>query len=262
MNTMYETSKAFENADNYQDRIVAFVDVMGIKNRMKQAATPKDLKMYATLLNGQANQPFAEGKLHITMFSDCMYIICEKQYLDHLVCQLANMAYTMLMNRLPTIHINEDESHWSEIDWDCFKLRGGITYGKVFVVDQAAKDKGILLNTNIVLGQAPITAYELESSKAIYPRIITDNSFIGLLNNLGKSPEEYFFTKDEKDSFFYLDFLDYMCQGKREGSVVFSLLNGCIEYIKKELDHALLKNNAKLAGQLLWYIRYLESHLC
>ena len=46
------------------------------------------------------------------------------------------------------IHINEDGSHWSEIDWDCFKLRGGIIYGKVFVVDQAAKDKGILLNTN------------------------------------------------------------------------------------------------------------------
>ena len=59
-----------------------------------------------------------------------------------------------------------------------------------------------------------------------------------------------------------MDFLDYMCQGKREGSVIFSLLNGCIEYIKKELDYALLKNNAKLAGQLLWYIRYLESHLC
>ena len=31
MNIMYETSKAFENADNYQDRIVAFVDVISDK---------------------------------------------------------------------------------------------------------------------------------------------------------------------------------------------------------------------------------------
>ena len=261
MNIGADTMKAFSDAGSFQDRIVAFVDVMGVKNKMQHANTPSDLTMYATILNSHAHQPFAEGKLHISMFSDCMYIVTEVQYLDKLICLLSNFAYTMLHNRLVTIIPDGKGSFNDIIDWDCFKLRGGITYGKVFVLDEAAKNKGILLNTNMVLGSAPIRAYELESTKAIYPRIIVDDLFVAMLNELGKEADECHFTRDSEDGYYYLDFLDYMCMGNREKTRIFDLLGGCIDYIKAELDQALIKNNAKLVGQLLWYIRYLEKYV-
>lgn len=261
MNIGADTMKAFTDSGSFQERVVAFVDVMGVKSKMQHASSPSDLKMYATILNSHANQPFAEGKLHISMFSDCMYIVTEVQYLDLLICQLSNMAYTMLHNRLVTIIPDGKGSLNDTIDWDCFKIRGGITYGEVFVLDQAAKDKGILLNTNIVIGSAPIRAYELESTKAIYPRIVVDDLFLDMLKKSNKKPRECYLTRDSEDDCYYLDFLDYMCMGKRKETHVFDLLGGCIEYIKAELDQALLKNNAKLVGQLLWYIRYLEKYV-
>lgn len=259
MNKAFDTMKLFNNSQNYQNRIVAFVDVMGVKNKMLSVEKPNDLKMYSTILTSFADQPFAKDKLHISMFSDCMYIIAEEQYLDTMINFLANFSYTMLFNRISTI-INENSNIRCEIDWDCFKLRGGITYGKVFVLDQEAKNQGILLNSNIVLGPAVIKAYELESTKAIYPRIIADENFIRLIHNLQKETTDFYFTQDSNNDFYYLDFLDYMCQGKRKSAHVFDLLDGCINYIKAELEESILNKNAKLSGQLLWYIRYLESY--
>ena len=261
MNIASDTMKIFDESEEYQDRIVTFIDVMGVKNKIKHSKKPSDFRMYATILNSYAHQPFAEGKLNITMFSDCMYIVSETQHLDQLICLLANFAYTMLMNRLPTITVNEDGSFTSKIDWDCFKLRGGITYGKVFVLDHAAKNAGIHLNTNIVLGPAPLMAYELESSKAVYPRIIADDCFISLIENLNKKPEDYYFTKDPDDNCYYIDFLNYMCRGNQKNTKVFELLDGCIEFVKQELDTALGNGNERLTKQLLWYIHYLESYV-
>lgn len=33
------------------------------------------------------------------MFSDCMYLITEPQYIDQLICLLSNFAYNLLVNR-------------------------------------------------------------------------------------------------------------------------------------------------------------------
>lgn len=255
----YETMKAFEGADEFENRIVAFIDVMGMKNRLASVTRPDELRWYATIMNMFAHQPFAEGKLHVTMFSDCMYIVTERQYIDQIICLLANFSFRLLNNNVPEIIVHGDGSHHTINHFDCFKLRGGITYGSVFMLDEEAKKRCITLNSNILLGKAVMGAYELESTKAVYPRIIVDDHFLSLMEEMGKTPGQYFLVQENGQ--YYLDFLDYMCQGKRTGSGVLYSIEHWISYVEDEIKTALVTKNAKLVGQLLWYKEYLQKHM-
>lgn len=259
MNIATDTMKAFKGADEFQNRIVAFVDVMGMKNKMLQAKKPEDFQVYSTILNMFANQPYAKGKLRVSIFSDCMYVIAKKEFADYVINFLANFSYTLLSSNTPIINVHPDGSYDAINHLDCFKLRGGITYGKVFALDEAAENNGLLFHSNIVLGPAAIKAYLLES-EAVYPRIIVDENFLQLIEDMGKTTDEYYLIRDDETD-YYLDFISYMCKGRRENSIVIQCLESYIDFIKEELEEALHKNNAKLVGQLLWYIKYLQRQL-
>ena len=260
-NPAAEAWDAFSTDSKYQDRIVAFVDVMGVKNRVVKSDKPTDFKMYTIILNMFANQPFAEGKLHISMFSDCMYIVADKEHIDLVINLLANFSHRLLFNNFPLVTVNPDGSFITENRYDCFKLRGGITFGKVFSADEEAKKRGIALHSNILFGQGVVDAYILESKYAVYPRIIVDDKFLALMEAQGKSKSDYYLRKDTDEKYYYLDFLNYMCQGKKENSkLVLSGLDECICFVSAELKKALREGNAKLSGQLLWYKQYLKAH--
>ena len=140
-------------------------------------------------------------------------------------------------------------------------MRGGITFGEVCSIDEEGKKNGFDLNSNILIGKGITKAYELESKESIYPRIIVDDNFLNLINATGKRYSDYYLIKDANNKYYYLDFLDYMCQGKRENSLALYGLEDCISFVTNELNVALNKGNAKLVGQLFWYKQYLESHL-
>ena len=117
------------------------------------------------------------------------------------------------------------------------------------------------MHSNILFGQGVVDAYTLESKCAVYPRIIVDNKFLTLMEEQGKSKSDYYLRKDANEKYYYLDFLDYMCKGKRENSkMILYGLDECICFVSEELEQALCGGNAKLSGQLLWYKRYLETH--
>lgn len=255
-NPGYDTSKTFEGIESFQERIVAFVDAMGIRERMKNANTPQDLKAFSQLMYMFGNQPFAYDKIQSVMFSDCMYLVAEPQYVNQLICLLSNFAYNLLVNRTTSINCNLDGTINDEIRWDCIKLRGGITYGKVLVLDEEAKKKKINSNFNMVLGPATIDAYNLESKLAIYPRIIIDDSFLTLLKQLNLPCIEHCFVRDDIDDIFYLDFWRYMFKGEK-GPLDF--LSGCIEYVNNEYRVANEAGDTKLIIKLKWYIDYLEK---
>lgn len=256
-----ETMETFSEDSKYQDKIVAFVDVMGVKDRIVKSDKPQDFEMYTTILNMFANQPFAEGKLHISMFSDCMYIVANKEHIDLVINLLANFSYRLLFNNIPLITVNPDGSILNENCFDCFKLRGGITFGKVFSIDEEAQKKGAVLHTNALFGQGIVDAYTLESKFAVYPRIIVDDKFLTLMKEQEKTIADYYLRRDENEKCYYVDFLDYMCAGKRENAErVLNGLDECISFVAAELNKALSAGNARLSGQLLWYKQYLEAH--
>lgn len=96
MNLPFETMKSFDSDVTYKKRIVAFVDVMGMRNRIAQSSKPQDFKMYATILSMFENQPFAEGKIHISAFSDGAVCHCMSSILsDRLLVKKYGMIRSM-----------------------------------------------------------------------------------------------------------------------------------------------------------------------
>lgn len=256
-NPGYEADLVFEKIE-YKNRFVAYVDVMGVKNYMREAKDPNELKLFSQLMHMYANQPFADGKVNVILFSDCMYLVAEEQYLDQLICLLAIFAYNLLVNRENHVVVNLDGSIQSSITWRCLKLRGGITYGKVISLDEEAQSKNLPYSFNMVLGPAALEAYELESTKAVYPRIIVDDAFLKYCTENSVSLEKYYLSRDAESDYYYLDFWNYMFKGGRGPD---DFLEGCIEYTKKELIEAKEKRDPKLVGQIYWYIDYLERQL-
>ena len=256
-NPGYEADLVFKEIE-YKNRFVAFVDVMGVKNYMREANDLNELKLFSQLMHMYANQLFAYGKVNVTMFSDCMYLVAEEQYVDQLICLLANFAYNLLVNRESHVVVDLDGSIQSSITWRCLKLRGGITYGKVISLDEEAQRKNIPYSFNMVLGPVALDAYKLECTKAEYPRIIVDDAFLKCCTEKSVSLERYYLSRDIETDYYYLDFWSYMFKGKCGPK---DFLEGCIEYTKKELKEAKEKRNPKLVGQIYWYLDYLERHL-
>ena len=71
------------------------------------------------------------------------------------------------------------------------------------------------------------------------------------------SCNDCYLIKDDPEDYYYLDFWRYMFKGKNGP---YDFLSGCLGYIRNELTEAINARNAKLAGQLLWYIEYLERY--
>lgn len=256
-NPAYDATKVFEGTEKYKERVVAFIDVMGVKNRMQSVKEPGGFEMFSRLMYMYGHQPFAEDTIETIMFSDCMYLVADPQYLESVLCLISNFAYNLLMNRTVEIKMTGKEIIETP-KWDCMKLRGGITYGEVLVLDEEAKKKRIQFNSNIILGPAAVNAYTLESSKAIYPRIIADSSIERLIENNNMILSDYCLMKNSEDDYCYLDFCKYMF---KHGGEPKDLFEGCFEYVKNELDSALKTGNAKLVGQLYWYLNYLEKYV-
>lgn len=255
----YQNVDVLFNSGEYEKRIVAFVDVMGMKARMANAREPKDFTMYVSAMSLFANLGYLKGKLHVTMFSDCMYIVADKLYIDYVISMLANFAYKLLFNISFSIDKDKQGNYTSFHETlDPYKLRGGITYGEVFVLDEEAEKRNITSHSNILFGPAVIRAYSLESTIAVYPRIIVDDAFLQLMDEMKKKKETHYIVEESGE--YYIDFLDYMCHGIRE-SLVLERLPSYIEFIDGEIQEALKMKNSKLIGQLLWYKQYLEKHL-
>ena len=48
----------------------------------------------------------------------------------------SNFSYNLLVNRISIIEGQVEGGIEEKIMWDCFKLRGAVTYGKVLVLDE------------------------------------------------------------------------------------------------------------------------------
>lgn len=193
----------FDTKYNYEERFVAFIDILGFKDIIKVVesnlnADNSQLKTVKSILNFMleeteeshysADLPVYElrddkmyerelGNPRLTYISDCM-IISTDGNLD---------GFKALSRKLHKIS--------ADLAVDGVFCRGAITKGKVFHHGQ------------ILFGSAYVKAYQLEQT-AIYPRIIVDPDIIDVFDyskvKVPLSPA--FYSKDESDGLFYLNF--------------------------------------------------------
>jgi hypothetical protein len=179
----------------YQDRIIAFIDILGFKNIIDNE-TPKKIASYISLLKSTDPSRFRmiESKerldLQITYFSDCIvisYLPDETQNnsqinsdFSHFISTLLSLQYLMIRDHNQTV-------------------RGAICQGN------------LIHTLEFCFGPALVDAYISESKKTIFPRLYIDSALVEKYSeqrnfyNTLTSEGNYFFLDPIKQLFNYLN---------------------------------------------------------
>lgn len=182
----------------YEKRVVTFIDILGYKNIIKE--TEKDNVQAVKLLEvmnsiSEEQKRNYEGDFsqstigkEISIFSDSIVISYPIQLGGSLFYILMDLIYLQM-----------------ELICKSILFRGAVVIGDLYH------------DRNIIFGPAMVKAYELESEKAIYPRIIIEKNTIGegikfkASQNTYEYEAEYILSLLRKDYDGYY-FLDYMRQ--------------------------------------------------
>ncbi len=177
----------------YKDCYVAFLDILGFKNIVKEQDCDyiyetmnklHDLTKHSLNFNGFDIMAYEKIK-HIIL-SDSIVVYIESDIEDAFVA-LMHVCYLL-------------QQHLASLEYPIF-LRGGITKGPLCFDD------------TIIFGNALTQAYLLENNIAVYPRII----FTGNILDEGRKNAKYLFPeidglgvmyKIDKDELYYIDYFD------------------------------------------------------
>lgn len=180
----------WSNTVKYQERIVAFLDILGFKSMMRN--TSIDITPIAGILTS-INETFFDNKKHskanlggieITSISDSIVISIQysiKGSYDKLI-RMVSAIITLLADHNMVI-------------------RGGISRGPLYH------------SNNVVFGPAFVQAYELHEQFAVYPRCIIDKVVEDDLLILGKQKKGVFnYFLEDFDGMKYFDFFLYLIE--------------------------------------------------
>lgn len=227
----------------FEERFIAFVDILGFKEIVKKAA--KDVT-YQDKVSGILNyiakirtdNYYGEWAKYgvcndVAVFSDSIVISypCNRRDGDGLFYLLIDLVHLCLILTRNGIFV-----------------RGGITVGSV-THDQ-----------NISWGPAFVEAYEMEDKNAIYPRIIIDKKAIDRGKELYSQRYPYDKNGDDLDKLIELDedgayYLDYLSQWEEfdesDEYIVW------LDYIRVNIEEN-LKNAScpRIKMKYVWYAHY------
>lgn len=209
-----------------QELFVGFVDILGYKEKINNENKISEVAVLPYLLY----QYHTESKNDLTtfFFSDCMYIVGSQ---IEKVLELIACLYCQMLVASPK-ELSKDE--YSNINL----LRGGVTYGKVWIEE----------SLNLIIGPAVVRAYELESNEAKYPRVLIDEECI--------IDRKKLCVKYDEDRKLYFDFLEFLTTSNRKPTIPKLKL---IEYLRKCIENDQTEEAVKEKDE--WYIRYLQRSL-
>ena len=169
-----------------EDRIIAFLDILGFKALIECAEKANDYTKLSNLIT-KSNKIFsmlnAREDFQFTQFSDSFVLSCEIDRMEH------SMLFIMDLRDLIDLFLSEN-----------ILLRGGVTIGKV------------IHSKKLLMGPAMNRAYELESKFAKYPRVIIDMDLFDYWETcLYEYNVENMFTVFKDDDGLY--FIDYINKG-------------------------------------------------
>lgn len=260
----------------YDDRVVAFVDILGFKEIVLRSAADPDLvrrihnaldlrrdnfaKLFAAEV-GLDREPNSFDDLFHT-FSDCIVISVRPTVEE--VGLLVFMAFRICRQLLT----------------NGFLSRGGVARGKLLHRvnghSELPKDSdGLVAPVPMVFGPAFIEAYNFESAHADGPRVILQNAVWQLIDqHCEQQPHTKLaaFLRDHVrravDGPAYIDiFADFQSSGRfynsrrdldSEISVIHSHICGALDHAADKPHH--FKKNAQLARQFNTAIRLSERH--
>ncbi len=146
--------------NNYENRIVLFLDILGFKKIIdetieKEKENFKKTSFLIETINEMikiAELTPKETTKNVTQFSDSIVISFKADDVKEIPKLLHNLQ--RLISNLLSREI---------------LCRGAVSYGKLYH------------NKNLIFGPALVDAYETESKAALYPRVILDNSVLDIM---------------------------------------------------------------------------------
>lgn len=234
--------------NGYEEKIVCFIKIMGMKNRIDNSESYIDLQTVYGIEKQFVDNPSVErDSLNLAVFTDCMYIVADRECIDHVFGFIAKLAYNFLVNAKCNLEVKEGQTDI----YDCIKVRGGITYGDVLIPYKEKSSK----MSNVFSGPAIKAAYILESQEAVYPRVIVDKE---ILENLECSKDKEYLVCDDENDYYYLDFLKYI--GKKGLDRSWEI-GKYVDFVNSEMEDASKCADDKLTEKLSWYKSYLERYI-
>ncbi|MGC9337906.1 MAG: hypothetical protein ACP5EQ_07420 [Candidatus Cloacimonadia bacterium] len=232
--------------NSYQNKYVAFADILGFENLVNRTAEPDPEVPLAKMLSALdiPNEVKLEGIIlgrvgditeashRLSTFSDCLAISTEatEKGLMNLLFHLRAIAFRLLKLG--------------------YLLRGGIAEGALYHEDGK------------IVGPALVDAYNLEKNVAKYPRIIVDSRIVTKAKRW-KPPLDTIFkrlTRDDGDGYSFVHYLwaIRMAADSDQGFI------GDWEHIVSEIGDFVECEKRRLAGEenhlpkILWFEKYFE----
>ena len=221
-----------------QQHIVAYIDLLGFKNAIKQE---ENLEIIEGMLNNIQQYNDSHASISTIKFEDFEENICNPAVLcvsDSIIISYPTITCTIdvILNSLCMLMVSlADIALCSG-----FLIRGGVAKGNMYHLNK------------IIFGKAYNRAYTLESEIANYPRIIIDKDVID--DKQVRNPEfiKSFYAEDI-DGLYIMNFIQYLSSGSNFNKYL-TIINNTI--------NALEEGNIKSLVKWRWFKHhFLKSHL-
>lgn len=229
------------NVDTYEDRVVAFIDILGFKNLVREGRVSTILDAMEIIKRRIYEiEGVRKAQVDISQFSDCLILSApnDQDGLPHLIHFVSLIASELFLNGI----------------W----CRGGITTGQMY-------HKG-----SVAFGEALIDAYNLESQLAIYSRILitweTADRYIEFRNDgqpRYKLRSRGNFFRQDFDNNLHLDiFSPMMSLPQSSGTIKETTVKTVHGHIMAQIDASEKIDIKKIQSKLFWlssYMRYVDE---
>lgn len=219
-----------------KEYVIAFIDILGAKQKIKQ-----DVDESLNIVHNAYTEAIDfldalySGKIdvfrpQVKIFSDNIVVAVPTDIKDRTAALMSVMIYAGLIQH-QFLH-------------NKYLVRGGITLGEFFIDDV------------MLWGTALTRAYEIESTVAIYPRIVLDPNLVGAVKLFENKLLQKWVSQDV-DSLLFINYMQERTM--KEKNSFYPLLLYRIEEAEKMLIDA--EGNLKAQQKVLWHLNYLQDCL-
>jgi hypothetical protein len=199
-----KTTKKSSDPLDFEERVVAFVDILGFRDQLKKSENLEvfyelitELKQIKDSENKRTSASFSALKGQISQFSDCILISYYTKPKKNTPYGDSPLFYALWRLAMDISLIAR------KIAKKGFVIRGGIAIGKTFHDDQS----------QMIVGKSFIDAYEIETQQAVYPRVVISEDLIQQLQKESSSLQDLenisCIKLDKFDQSYVIDFIGY-----------------------------------------------------
>ena len=219
----------------FDEYIIAYIDFLGIKDKMIKDSSFESLQILKFLLSGtQKTASYisdinAINNYQVKIFSDNIVIAqkVDKVKLSEQIISIVNLIASIQFHAL--------------LQFD-FWLRGGITIGELYI------------HSSVVWGTGLIDAYNIENSLANFPRVILSDKLLKKYEECKKNALNlYGLIKQDFDGLWFVDFI-FVAPNLKMIPTISEFLNEKVVCYSNESDRVKQKIN--------WMITYFNTYCC